>query len=160
MDGRFRSHLCESCLIKGYFCMCTSPHFHGAVFECGDCVSLVSGMLMPVSMEILGFSASFLILVMFLVTPPKSLCSSPGRELHIPVARCWLFCVGCLFFVFGSLMNNGHGHSLGCLSGLFFFVGSPRSGRWWKSSEKTYIYMSEKLAICPIQRQRLTVFSS
>jgi len=88
-------------------------------------------------------------LVMFLVTSPEPFCSSPGRELHLPIALCWLFCVGCLFFVFGSLMNNRHGHTLGCLSGPFLFVGSPGSGGWWKSSERTYIYPCEKLAICP-----------
>lgn len=96
-----------------------------------------------------GILCISLSLVMFLVTSPKPFCSSLGRELHLPVALCWLFCVGCLFFVFGSLMNNRHGHTLGCLFGLFFFMGSPGSEGWWKSSERTYIYTFEKLAICP-----------
>lgn len=87
--------------------------------------------------------------VMFLVTSPQPFCSSSGRELHLPAALRCLFSVGCLFFVFGSLMNNRHRHTLGCLSGLLFFVGSPGSGGRGKSSERTYMYTCEKLARCP-----------
>lgn len=122
-------------------------HFYGKVLDCGDCVStIVSGLPLflsfPDSLEILGLSAFFFFtLELFLVTAFKSCCSSPGRELHIPVTLCWLFCSGCLFVVFGSLMNNRHGHTLGCCSGLLFIVGSLGSGGRWNSSERTYTYM-------------------
>lgn len=131
-------------------------HFYGKVLECGDCIStIVSGLPLflssPVSLEFLGFSAFFFTLELILVTAFKSCCSSPGRELHIPVALCWLFCSGCLFVVFGSLMNNRHVHTLGCFSGLLFIVGSLGSGERWNSSERTYTNMWKAGYMCPTE---------
>lgn len=123
-------------------------HFYGKILECIDCLSYkVSGITRflncPVSLENLGVSAFFffLSLELFSGTSLKSGCLPPRRELLIPLALCCLFCLGCLCFVFVSLMNNRHEHSLGCCSGLLFTAGSLGSEGRWNSSERTYIYM-------------------
>lgn len=128
------------------------------------CLPFSSGILLflnsPVSSESLRFSAFFFFssCEVFSDLSQKLCCSSPGRELHAPVAPYWLCCSGLSVIVCGSLMNNSHARSLGCCCELLFTVGSPGSGGP-ETVQKEPTYTCEKLPACSPQRPSLTILS-
>jgi hypothetical protein len=119
-DTYFKPCYHQSCL-RQVLCVYPSCH-HGLDRGRGDCVS-------PLLDSVLKTAWWFWIF---------HRCCTSLRELPIPAVSC-LFCSGCLFFVFGSLMNNRCGYTLGCYPGLS--CKSSRSERRQNNTERTYIYM-------------------
>ena len=118
------------------------------------CLPFSPGILLflnsPVSSESLRFSAFFFsVLVLFLVTSPKLCCSSPGGELHAPVALYRLFCSGLSVYCLWVTDEQQPWVFPGMLLWALLHCGEPRVRGTGNSSERTHIYMWKAACMFP-----------